>query len=86
MERFTALLLTLVCDKANALHKLDKQVCTEIQKKIQADDSPLDDKKAGWHVIVGHHFAAAITYKTKFVCFLELLDGCPKSFLLFKTE
>jgi hypothetical protein len=37
-------------------------------------------------VIVGKNFASAITYKTKFVIFLELLDGCPKSFLLFKTE
>jgi len=46
----------------------------------------LADQKAGWHVIVGKNFASAITYKTKFVIFLELLDGCPKSFLLFKTE
>jgi hypothetical protein len=35
---------------------------------------------------VGKNFASAITYKTKFVIFLELLDVCPKSFLLFKTE
>jgi hypothetical protein len=51
-----------------------------------AGEARLEDKKAGWHVVVGHHFAAAITYKTKFVCFLELLDGCPKSYMLFKTE
>ena len=77
--------MVLVCEKANNLHKLDKQVCTEIQKMI-AGEARLEDKKAGWHVVVGHHFAAAITYKTKFVCFLELLDGCPKSYMLFKTE
>lgn len=51
-----------------------------------AVDEKLEDKRAGWHVVVGKHFASAITYKTKYVCFLELLDGCPKSFLLFKTE
>ena len=78
-------LLLLVCEKANNLHKLDKMVSTEIQNML-ASEERLDDKKAGWHVVVGHHFAAAITYKTKFVCFLELLDGCPKSYLIFKTE
>lgn len=49
-------------------------------------EAQLYDPSAGWHVIVGKNFASSITYKTKHVVFFELLEGCPKSFLLFKTE
>ena len=67
------------------MFKLDKEVATEIQKQIGAEPL-LADNAAGWHVIVGRNFASAITYKTKYVCFFDLLEGCPKSFLIFKTE
>ena len=75
----------LVGDKANNMFKLDKEVSTEIQKQIAAEPL-LADPSAGWHVIIGKNFASAITYKTKYVCFYELLEGTPKSFLIFKTE
>jgi len=63
---------------------MDKEVCSEIQKLIAAEPL-LGDETAGWHVIVGKSFASAITYYTKFVIFFDLMEGCPKSFLLFKT-
>ena len=75
----------LVGDKANNMFKLDKEVSTEIQKQIAAEPL-LADASAGWHVIIGKNFTSAITYKTKYVCFYELLEGTPKSFLIFKTE
>ena len=67
------------------MFKLDKEVASEIQKQIAAEPL-LADLAAGWHVIVGKNFASAITYKTKYVCFFDLFEGCPKSFLFFKTE
>lgn len=63
---------------------MDKEVASEIQSMI-ALDSELGDEQAGWHVIVGKSFAASITYNTKFVIFFDLMEGCPKSFMLFKT-
>ena len=79
------LLTRVVGDKANQMFKLDKEVASEIQKQIAAEPL-LADLAAGWHVIVGKNFASAITYKTKYVCFFDLFEGCPKSFLFFKTE
>ena len=63
---------------------MDKDVSTEIQNLIAADED-LGDDQAGWHVIAGKSFAASITYNTKFVVFFDLLD-CHKSFMLFKTQ
>jgi len=34
---------------------------------------------------VGKSFAASITYNTKHLIFLDLMEGTPKSFMLFKT-
>ncbi len=48
-------------------------------------DNELGDDKAGWHVVVGKSFAASITYFTKYMTFFDLTEGCPKSFMLFKT-
>ena len=74
----------VVCDAADKMHQMDKEVASEIQKKI-AEDPELGDETAGWHVIVGKSFAASITYNTKFLIFFDLMEGCPKSFMLFKT-
>ena len=73
-----------MCDAANQKFTMDKEVATEIQNMIKADPE-LGDDQAGWHVIVGKSFAASITYNTKFVIFFDLMAGCPKSFMLFKT-
>ena len=64
---------------------MDKDVATEIQKMI-AEEPELGDEQAGWHVIAGKSFAASITYNTKFVIFFDLMNECPKSFMLFKTQ
>ena len=48
-------------------------------------DTSLGDEQAVWHVIIGKSFAASITYNTKHVIFFDLMEGCPKSFMLFKT-
>lgn len=56
--RFTDMPLDLqekairICDAADKLHNMDKEVASEIQKLIAADDR-LGDETAGWHVIVG---------------------------------
>ena len=63
---------------------MDKEVASEIQRLIAAEPD-LGDEQAGWHVIVGKSFAASITYNTKHVIFFDLMAGCPKSFMLFKT-
>ena len=73
-----------MCDAANQKGGMDKEVATRIQNLIHAD-AELGDEQAGWHVIVGKSFAASITYNTKFVIFFDLIEGCPKSFMLFKT-
>ena len=65
--------------------KLDNVLASEIQLKIKADQE-LEDETAGWHVICGKSFASAITYKTAWVLFFDLLDGHHKSFLMFKTQ
>lgn len=71
-------------EEANKKHKLDKEVATEI--KLMLDKDPiLSDECGGWHVIAGKSFASAITYQTKFVLFFDLLEGCNKTFLIFKT-
>ena len=50
------------------------------------DDVTKDDA-CGWHVIAGKSFASAITYKTQYVIFFDLLEaGYNKTFLCFKTE
>ena len=66
------------------MHQLDKEVASEIQKKI-AEEPVLGDETAGWHVIVGKSYAAAVTYNTKNIIFFDLLEQSPKSFTLFKT-
>ena len=76
--------LPVVCDAADKKHNLDKEVATEIRNLIAADPD-LGDETAGWHVIVGKSFAASITYNTKYLIFFDLMEGCPKSFMLFKT-
>lgn len=48
-------------------------------------DEELKDEQGGWHIIVGRSFAASITYHTKYLIYLDLLEDCPKSFLIFKT-
>jgi len=64
--------------------KLDKELATEI--KLTLDKDPiLADECGGWHVIAGKSFASAITYQTKWVLFFDLLEGCNKTFLIFKT-
>ena len=73
-----------ICHDANGRFDMDKEVATEIKKMIAAD-AELGDDQAGWHVIVGKSFAASITYFTKYMIFFDLMDGCPKSFMLFKT-
>ena len=65
--------------------KLDKDLATEIQKKVNETEG-LKDESAGWHVIVGKSFASAITYQTKWVIFFDLLESQHKTFLLFKTQ
>ena len=72
-------------EEANRKHKLDKDVAKEI--KLMLDKSPdLQDECGGWHVIAGQSFASAITYQTKCVLFFDLLEGCNKTFLIFKTQ
>jgi len=75
-----------VCDKADKDPKnhLDKEVASDIQTLLKTDPE-LGDEQAGWHILVGKSFASSITYNTKFVIFFDLLEGGPKSFLLFKT-
>lgn len=75
---------SIVCADANTKHTMDKEVASEIQKLIAAEPE-LGDETAGWHVIVGKSFAASITYNTKYLIFFDLMEGCPKSFMLFKT-
>ena len=65
--------------------KLDKDLATDIQKKINEAEK-LKDETAGWHVIVGKSFASAITYQTKWVLFFDLLESQHKTFLMFKTQ
>lgn len=63
---------------------LDKELASEISKMIKADPE-LGDESAGWHIIVGKSFAASLTYHTKYLIYIDLLEPYPKSFLLFKT-
>ncbi len=53
--------------------------------QIKADPD-LADETAGWHVVTGKSFAAAITYQTTRVLFFDLLEGHHKSFMIFKTQ
>ena len=76
--------VTLVCDEAANKFQLDKEVATEVKRLIAAD-ADLGDEKAGWHVISGKSFAAAVSYNTKFVAFFDL-PTTGKSFMLFKTQ
>ena len=77
--------LFIVIDVCNKQHTLDKDIATAIQKALCADPD-LRDECAGWHVICGKSFASAITYQTENVLFFDLLEGCNKSFLIFKTQ
>ena len=72
-------------EKATAKCKIDKDLASEIQSQMKAD-ADLQDETAGWHVVTGKSFASAITYKTTFVLFFDLLEGHHKSFLMFKTQ
>ena len=71
-------------DECNKKHKLDKDVATEIKNALDKH-AELQDECGGWHVIAGKSFASAITYQTKWVLFFDLLEGCYKTFLIFKT-
>ena len=73
-----------MCNEASKKFTLEKEVASEIQKLIAAD-TELGDEQGGWHVIVGKSFASSITYFTKYMIFFDLMEGCPKSFMLFKT-
>jgi hypothetical protein len=75
----------IVCEATNKKHNLDKQVATEIQGQLCTGELT-EDGCAGWHVICGKHFALSITYNTKWTCFFDLLEGCNKTFLVFKTQ
>ena len=81
----TWVIFIVVCEKATEKHKVDKDLCSEIQTQIKAD-AELQDETAGWHVVTGKSFASAITYKTTCVLFFDLLEGHNKSFLMFKTQ
>jgi hypothetical protein len=89
--RFTDMPLNVVenvvriCEATNKKHNLDKQVATEIQGQLCTGELT-EDGCAGWHVICGKHFALSITYNTKWTCFFDLLEGCNKTFLVFKTQ
>ena len=72
-------------EKAAATAKMDKDLASEIQAAIKADQE-LEDETGGWHIICGKSFASAITYQTTWVLFFDLLDGHHKSFLMFKTQ
>ena len=54
-------------------------------QRLIAVDADLGDEKAGWHVISGKSFAAAVSYNTKFVAFFDLITH-GKSFMIFKTQ
>lgn len=88
-SKLNTLILTfvtfLVCEATNKKHNLDKLVATEIQGQLCAHELT-EDGCAGWHVICGKHFALSITYNTKWTCFFDLLEGCNKTFLVFKTQ
>jgi hypothetical protein len=43
------------------MHKLDKDVASEIKKMLDSDEN-LMDECGGWHIIAGKSFASAITY------------------------
>ena len=72
-------------ENSTAKCKLDKDLASEIQTQMKAD-ADLQDETAGWHVVTGKSFASAITYKTSYVLFFDLLEGHHKSFLMFKTQ
>ena len=74
----------VVCEEAANKYQLDKEVASEVQRLI-AVDADLGDEKAGWHVISGKSFAAAVSYNTKFVAFFDLITH-GKSFMIFKTQ
>jgi hypothetical protein len=88
-SKLNTLMLTLVnslvCEATNKKHNLDKLVATEIQGQLCTHELT-EDGCAGWHVICGKHFALSITYNTKWTCFFDLLEGCNKTFLVFKTQ
>ena len=65
--------------------KIDKDLSTEIQRRIKADKD-LQDDTAGWHIVCGKSYASAITYKTTSILFFDLLEGHHKTFLMFKTQ
>ena len=74
-----------MCEEINKNNSLDKIVASEIQKKLTTTEVTADGC-AGWHVICGKHFALSITYNTKWTLFFDLLEGCNKTFLVFKTQ
>jgi hypothetical protein len=90
--RFTDMPLNIVeeivriCESTNKAHSLDKLVATGIQQQLSAPEASTYDGCAGWHVICGKHFALSITYNTKWTLFFDLLEGCNKTFLVFKTQ
>ncbi len=45
-----------------------------------------EDECSGWQVIVGKSFASSISYSTKYIFFMDLLENCNKTFLIFKTQ
>jgi hypothetical protein len=75
-----------VCETTNKAHSLDKLVATGIQQQLSNPEASTYDGCAGWHVICGKHFALSITYNTKWTLFFDLLEGCNKTFLVFKTQ
>jgi hypothetical protein len=70
---------------ANGKGKLDKEVATYL-KDLLDKDNDLKDECAGWHVIVGKSFASSLSYSTKHIYFMDLLENCNKTFLIFQTS
>ena len=45
----------------------------------------VEEEIGAWHVIVGKHFASAVTYQTKMSLFFDMTEQ-NKTILIFKTQ
>ena len=80
-QKFKALQYSL---EASAAHKMDKDMASEIKRKLDADEL-FSIGNGAWQIIVGRSFGLSITHETKLILFFDILTN-KRSVLMFRTQ
>ena len=76
--------VVVMAGKSISTHKLEKEACQDLIKKLNEDKELENLGQGQWQCFIGKHLSASVSFDTGVLVFFDLLEQ-NKSVLVFKS-